>query len=195
MKNKNIYLAIVVQFLIIIGFGFILSRRLTLATSKTSKTEIVESFTSLAGPNNIILADESGNMSSISFPKGMIIIFNGTTVPDGWLLCDGNNGTPNLCGRFVLGSGTSTPGTKFEFGNKGGAETVTLTIAQMPAHTHGGIIQNFGDQSVENGKGEKVMQDVSEQKLNRDLATYSTGGSLPHENMPPYYVLTYIMKK
>ena len=35
------------------------------------------------------------------FPKGSIVIYNDALAPDGWFLCDGNNGTPDLRGRFV----------------------------------------------------------------------------------------------
>ena len=35
------------------------------------------------------------------FPKGSIVIYNDTLAPEGWVLCDGNNGTPDLRGRFV----------------------------------------------------------------------------------------------
>lgn len=41
------------------------------------------------------------------FPVGSIIMFNGATIPDGWAICDGNNGTPNLIGRFIK-AGNST---------------------------------------------------------------------------------------
>ncbi|MBD2811141.1 tail fiber protein [Xenorhabdus sp. Vera] len=36
-------------------------------------------------------------------PKGMIVMFSGSAIPQGWALCDGNNGTPNLIDRFILG--------------------------------------------------------------------------------------------
>ncbi|AAQ54999.1 phage tail fiber protein [Burkholderia phage Bcep22] len=49
----------------------------------------------------------------------------------GWQLADGTNGTADLRDRFIVGAGTSYAPT-----NTGGAATVTLTAAQMPAHNH-----------------------------------------------------------
>jgi microcystin-dependent protein len=67
-------------------------------------------------------------------PIGMIVMWNSTaaSIPSGWQLCDGSNGTPNLRGQFIVGAGgTYTPG------DQGGSATVTLDSTQMPIHTHG----------------------------------------------------------
>ena len=48
-------------------------------------------------------------------------------------MCDGQNNTPDLRNRFVVGANT-TP--NMFLGNTGGANSVTLTVAQIPAHTH-----------------------------------------------------------
>lgn len=74
-------------------------------------------------------------------PTGGIIMYSGAWAFDasglgtgalaGWALCNGNNGAPNLVDKFVMGAGTS--GT---LGGTGGANSITLTTAQMPAHTH-----------------------------------------------------------
>lgn len=45
--------------------------------------------------------------------KGIIVLWSGALVdiPDGWVLCDGNNGTPDLRNRFIIGAGdTYAPG-------------------------------------------------------------------------------------
>ncbi len=57
-------------------------------------------------------------------PSGTIILWSGSTgtIPTGWIRCDGDNGTPDLRTRFVVGSGAGFP-----FGDTGGAAT----------HTHG----------------------------------------------------------
>ena len=73
-------------------------------------------------------------------PVGGIIVWSGTTPPGGWALCDGRvaqgRRTPDLRGRFVLGTGAGTGLTARAAGQVGGAETVTLTEAQMPQHRH-----------------------------------------------------------
>ena len=71
-------------------------------------------------------------------PTGGIIMWSGavSAIPTGWVLCDGTNSTPNLVDRFIVGSGTDSGGTH-DVGDTGGANSLTLTEAQLPAHTHG----------------------------------------------------------
>ena len=63
------------------------------------------------------------------FPAGGIIMWSGASIPSGWLLCDGNNGTPNLKDRFIIGSGNL-----FATGATGGS--TTISAANLPAHSH-----------------------------------------------------------
>lgn len=65
-----------------------------------------------------------------SIPKGVIVMWSGTkeTIPTGWALCDGTNGTPNLIDRFVFGAVNA--------GTTGGSNNLTLTEANIPSHTH-----------------------------------------------------------
>ena len=67
------------------------------------------------------------------FTSGMIMMWSGSigSIPVGWYLCDGTNGTPNLTDRFVVGAGAS-----YSVGGTGGANSVTLTTNNMPSHTH-----------------------------------------------------------
>ena len=52
----------------------------------------------------------------------------------GWYLCDGRNGAPDLRGRVANGR---HPGwSDYRIGNQGGNDHVTLSIDQMPHHTH-----------------------------------------------------------
>lgn len=62
--------------------------------------------------------------SSGGVPAGSIIIWSGTAsnIPDGWALCDGQNGTPDLRDKFVLGGGGET----HTVGSTGGEETHTM---------------------------------------------------------------------
>ena len=55
-------------------------------------------------------------------PSGFIGMWSGSasTIPTGWALCDGTNGTPNLTDRFVLGAGKA-----YQPGATGGAATAT----------------------------------------------------------------------
>lgn len=94
-------------------------------------------------------------IAAAQVPRGIITMWSGATnaVPSGWALCDGNNGTPNLKDRFIVGAGKS-----YGVGNVGGSITQTpsfrtnaagtgiqvagtaITEAQMPWHTHSGSV-------------------------------------------------------
>jgi microcystin-dependent protein len=66
-------------------------------------------------------------------PTGIIVMWNNTaaSIPAGWQLCNGSNGTPDLRGQFIIGAGGS-----YDPATTGGAATVTLASSQMPVHTH-----------------------------------------------------------
>ena len=113
--------------------------------------------------------------------SGTIVAWRGTaaTVPSGWVVCDGSNGTPNLRGSFILGASSSYPA-----GSTGGEAAHTLSLAEMPSHTHniwtlapGGFGMPGGGSFTQNNKD-----------------TSAQGGNQPHNNMPPYYALVFIMK-
>ena len=70
-----------------------------------------------------------------SLPAGVIVAWSGSqaSIPSGWVLCNGSNSTPDLRNRFIVGAGS---GSNYTPGNTGGSDSVTLTTAQMPSHTH-----------------------------------------------------------
>lgn len=120
-------------------------------------------------------------------PSGGIIAYSGEaeTIPEGWAVCNGENGTPDLRGRFILGASETHP-----MGETGGEEEVTLTVEQMPSHDHIG--------SRMSTSGNKTTASTSSTALTyyyrSDERTDVSGNSQPHTNMPPYYALIYIMK-
>lgn len=65
-------------------------------------------------------------------------------IPDGWALCDGTNGTPDLRDKFIVGAGND-----YEVGDTGGEATVTLTLDQIPEHSHSGTTDATGDHTHE----------------------------------------------
>lgn len=73
--------------------------------------------------------------------KGVIVMWSGSAdnIPEGWALCDGTNGTPDLRDRFIVGAGR-----EYAVGDTGGAKEVTLTTAQMPKHSHTGSTNSAG---------------------------------------------------
>lgn len=109
-------------------------------------------------------------------PIGMITLWAGAIVdiPDDWALCDGNNGTPDLRERFVIGAGGAlAPGAT------GGGTTHTHT-GTTAGHFHtlppGVALQG----------GNSFLRDTS---LANDTFTTNAASSLP-----PYYALAFIMK-
>lgn len=65
--------------------------------------------------------------------KGIIVMWSGllSQIPEGWVLCDGTNGTPDLRDKFIVGAGR-----EYTIGDTGGEKEVTLTVSQLPSHNH-----------------------------------------------------------
>lgn len=135
-----------------------------------------------------------GAIPNQSLPAGAIIIWSGSvaSIPSGWQLCDGTNGTPDLRDRFVVGArldsgGVAKTNVSGALTQTGGEAYHTLTIAEMPAHTHSYRWWNawyFSGSSELAAKG----------SYNDNAQTGSAGGGQPHNNLPPYYALCFIMK-
>ena len=127
-------------------------------------------------------------------PKGVIVMWSGATVPTGWALCDGTNGTPDLRNRFIVGAGD-----EYNMGAVGGSKEVALTIAQMPNHNHGNMwwFSGYGANCPEKDRSPHTIATGAAHSSSCG-ATGFTGGkdgsTQAHENRPPYYALAYIMK-
>lgn len=147
-----------------------------------------------------------------SLPRGAVIMFAGNAVPAGWALCDGQNGTPDLRGRFVLGVGQGGGLTGRPMNQTGGRETVALTPNEMPSHAHGvtdpghahlwsASRQQAGTDDNNNtnelSKGDRGAADTMVKGTDTrgtGITIQAAGGKDAHENMPPFHVLAFIMK-
>jgi microcystin-dependent protein len=87
---------------------------------------------------------DGSNLLGGYIPVGGIIMWSGSiiSIPSGWALCNGSNGTPNLQDRFIVGAGSG-----YSVGATGGADSVTLTVNEMPAHSHTGSTSGAGSHS------------------------------------------------
>lgn len=152
---------------------------------------------------------------------GQIMMCGFDFPPKGWATCDGqvlsiqqNQALFSLLGVVYGGNGTTTfalpdlrgragmhwgdgPGlSPRDWGEVGGRESVKLTSAQLPAHTHAlaASSQPSTDRVVQPGKSLASDAGFAGANPNAALAAQtiaSSGGGQPHENMQPYLVINY----
>lgn len=131
---------------------------------------------------------EGGEGSSETYlvkaPVGTIVVWSGLAeaIPKGWSICNGENGTPDLRDRFVLGGG----GTR-AVGETGGEEEHTLTVDERPRHNH-------SMETYASGGNRGGTSFTNSGNVNQAQYTGNAGRGDAHNNMPPFYVLVYIMK-
>jgi hypothetical protein len=150
----------------------------------------------LTVPGNMTV---SGNFNYL--PTGIIVSWWGKSVPSGWTLCDGTNGTPDLRNRFIYGASAATDSTSI-----GGAATTSFTLAtnNVPPHTHT-YINNYASDcrnvtaSGESGcwmSGPPASNTPETSKGNVGSNNNGASGTDPVtiNIIPPFYQLAYIMK-
>lgn len=69
---------------------------------------------------------------------------NSNNIPNGWFLCDGTNGTPDLRGMFIVGYDDRVEDYN-QVGKTGGLKDVSLNVNQIPSHNHNGSTDSKGD--------------------------------------------------
>jgi microcystin-dependent protein len=149
--------------------------------------------------------------SGATIPAGLISMWSGSigSIPSGWYLCDGSNGTPNLTDRFVVGAGST-----YAVNGTGGATSVTLTTNNLPAHTHTATVtdpththtiptpvQGLAGSGVSGWQGSNtgVAYTYSASATNAastgiTVANSSTGSGTSFSILPTYYALAFIQK-
>ena len=143
--------------------------------------------------------------------------------PDGWMPCDGRIllastyqtlwalignkfggdgrttfALPDLRGRVPLGFGPSTTGTTYEMGNNGGSEVNSLSVSQLPSHSHTmNVSGNPGSSHIASGNLPATNRDgilhygtTADNSMGNE-AISSTGSGQPVNNMQPYLCLNY----
>lgn len=130
-----------------------------------------------------------------TFKDGYPVNKNTGLVDKEWHLCDGTNGTPDLRNRFIYGgNGTNNGAT-------GGETTHKLTEAELPVLSgEAGRYVRWNGNQVASGilkqsyNGNSKFPSVAAENAVDSVVKISFGGNQPHNNMPPYYVLAWIMK-
>jgi len=164
--------------------------------------------TASAGTNNTQIATTAFVTTAVeaSFPAGGIVLWSGSvaSIPSGWALCNGSNGTPDLRNRFVVGAGST-----YAVDATGGSadaivvsHTHTATVTD-PGHFHniatktrniydgtGG--SNAYGQDTPTGNGPDL--ETKTKTTGISVTNSTTGSSGTNANLPPYYALAYIMK-
>lgn len=122
----------------------------------------------------------------VAIPSGVIVMWGGSvaSIPAGWALCDGNNGTYDLRNLFIVGAGDT-----YDPGDTGGSNSVTLSTQQIPSHRHK-LEESSATLNYQTGITAKSYLYAS--LPNR--YTQNEGGSTSHENRPPFYALAFIQK-
>ena len=152
---------------------------------------------------------------------GEIRMFAGNFAPAGWMFCSGqllaiseNETLFNLIGTTYGGDGQETfalpnlqsrvpihQGNSFTLAQTGGVESVTLTVQQIPAHTHAllvstaaGAQNNPSNQVIAASPSIKLfIDDTPDSTLNSAAAVTPVGGSQTHDNLQPYLTINFII--
>jgi hypothetical protein len=138
----------------------------------------------------------TGNLPAISgaaltgiegVPSGVIAMWHGASsaIPSGWVICDGNNSTPNLTDKFIKSTGTANA-----TGGSTNTGAHTLTIAEMPSHNH-------PIKRGSSGAGHYTVGNHITSYYGDSTISLSTGGGGSHthtQSEPEYYSLIFIMK-
>ena len=154
--------------------------------------------------NSSITVNAQGRITAASsgqaFTAGMIMMFSGSTAPSGWAFCDGQNGTPDLRDRFIVGSGST-----YSLNATGGSANAVLI-----AHSHGTYGSESGyrhavraghDASLDWDSHTASSEDAEYDSNSRtDKTGLTASGSSSttqtgtNANLPPYYALAFIIK-
>jgi microcystin-dependent protein len=149
---------------------------------------------------------------------GEIRMFGGNFAPVGWLLCQGqilpidqydvlfnligttyggdgqtNFALPNLASRIPFHQGSG-----YVLGQMAGVETVTLNTNQLPVHTHQPVAAAVATSPSPNNNywASYANMQYSDQPPNAPMAPNAlslSGGNQPHENMPPFLAINFII--
>lgn len=147
--------------------------------------------------------------TDFDLPSGVIIPWQGTVdqLPQGWLFCDGNNGTPDLRSRYPksVPDGTTDPG------KSGGKSSKTLSNSQLPSHSHSGSVDkqttdhshyftsgyeapNDADDIDIFDDGEGSSTSITAGQHSHPISVGTTGGDQSIDNEPNHIEIGFIQR-
>jgi microcystin-dependent protein len=108
---------------------------------------------------------------------------------------------PNLQSRVPMHAGTGPDGVSYQLAEAAGVEQVTLTVQQIPAHTHAALASTDAGISptpenavwAAGGTGVQLYRDEAPNINMRATGINPEGGSQPHTNMGPYLVISFVI--
>ena len=136
------------------------------------------------------------NVGGTSIPSGVIVMWSGSlaSIPTGWALCDGTNGTPDLRDRFIVGTSTAE--------NPGAVGGLTSHAHAVNSHSHDvdpaatqTTVPNLSEQvAIGTGKSAPGLNHIHTVDI-ASFATASIGGTTDNQDhRPPFFKLAFIMK-
>ena len=196
-------------------------------TQKTSNNRIIEGMADVALHTHEIPMHTHGDTQNLDdiknrqddlqqqinaskVPAGTIVMWSGSNIPNGWAICNGENGTPDWRGKFIVGLNTEDPSYN-SVGKTGGAATIVLNENQLPKHKHMIEKAPLDDRNFTDGNNRQILGVVGDKGSNNDDKnsggansssdptkrgrwSSEVGDNQPIENRPPFYTLAYIMK-
>ena len=189
---------------IVLGTNGISPNEIWLQTGYSYKFVIADSSgNTIQTLDNLYPILQNASATATTIPSGLIAIWSGSTgsIPSGWLLCNGANGTPDLRSSFIIGAGST-----YSVGQTGGSadaivvshtHTATSTVTD-PGHVHniynpaGGGGLSGRDLNADQSQSTPTATATTGITVATTNATAGTSGT--NANLPPYYALAFIMK-
>jgi hypothetical protein len=165
-----------------------------------------------AGASGQVLLSAGGSTTPTwgsAIPSGIITMWSGTiaTIPTGWYLCNGSNGTPDLRDKFIIGANADSGGAAKTNVTGSYTQTGGTKDAIVVSHTHTATVTDPGHNHTvgisaisDSGSGSPPRMtnsgttDTSTATTGISVAISTTGSSGTDQNLPPYYALAFIMK-
>ena len=178
------------------GFNLLHNQAFNSGVGQKPIITVTTSNVALVSGDSVVLIETNVGWKQITKPAsqdkfvpGMIMMWGGTleNIPTGWVWADGNNGTKNTKGLFLLGTDDDT----YDVGSTGGETEHTLTLDEMPDFGQGSdslLVKKTGTNTPDN------LDNSPDEIDTVQTVAFPTTGGQPHNNMPPYLSIIYIQK-